>query len=119
MGANEKMGAALHGPEKDCIKVQRLESHPPHSWDSILGNPDDSVLKVWCPGVELKDDPRYGMRYPSPAAQKAPAPRVKPAPQPLGRVGQTIATVVSLAILAPFVGILWFWAVGVMEGLVR
>ena len=36
--------------------------------------------------------------------------RSRPEPKPLGKVGQTILTVVALAILAPFVAILWAWA---------
>lgn len=41
---------------------------------------------------------------------RGPAGRSRPEPKPLGKVGQTILTVVALAILAPFVAILWAWA---------
>ena len=33
----------------------------------------------------------------------------------LGKVGQIIATVVALAILVPFIGILWAWAADVIK----
>lgn len=36
--------------------------------------------------------------------------RSRPEPKPLGKVGQAVLTVVALAILAPFVAILWAWA---------
>lgn len=37
-------------------------------------------------------------------------PMGKPEPAPLGKAGQIIVTVVALAILTPFVAILWAWA---------
>lgn len=37
----------------------------------------------------------------------------------LGKLGTVVTGVVFLAILAPFIGILWFWAIGVMQELAR
>jgi len=41
--------------------------------------------------------------------------RSRPEPKPLGKVGQAVLTVVALAILAPFVGILWAWGMDVVR----
>jgi len=41
--------------------------------------------------------------------------RVNNNKQPLGKVGQIIVSTVALAILLPFIGILWAWASRVMS----
>ncbi|UYL85362.1 hypothetical protein SEA_HAGER_69 [Microbacterium phage Hager] len=48
------------------------------------------------------------------AADATPEAEAQKKPE-LGRVGQTILTVVSLAILTPFIAILWAWAAEVVR----
>ena len=43
--------------------------------------------------------------------------RSRPEPKPLGKVGQVILTSVSLAIVCPFIAILWAWAGGIYRSL--
>jgi hypothetical protein len=35
----------------------------------------------------------------------------------LGPVGKVVLSVVALAIVIPFIGILWAWAIGVIQGM--
>lgn len=64
-------------------------------------------------GANEKHDAAY---HGGSQADATPEPEAPKKPE-LGRVGQTILTVVALAIVTPLVAILWAWAAGVVRSL--
>ncbi|USH45265.1 membrane protein [Microbacterium phage Potty] len=108
MGANEKHDAAYHGglPEiKDC--GQSFTPHHPHYWRVM---PDGTRTHVPGQGVVVWCDRREEGSQ-ADATPEAEAPKK----QELGPVGKWVVGIVALAIVTPFVAILWAWAAEVVR----
>ncbi|QLF84550.1 membrane protein [Microbacterium phage Rie18] len=108
MGANEKHEATYHGglPEiKDC--GQSFTPHYPHYWRVLpdgtrTHQPGEGVV-VWC------DRKEEG------SAADATSEPESPKKAELSPVGKWSVGIVALAIVAPFVAILWAWAADVVR----
>ncbi|QGH74020.1 hypothetical protein SEA_AESIR_67 [Microbacterium phage Aesir] len=108
MGANEKHDAAYHGglPEiKDCDGD--FIPHHPHYWrvmpDGTRTHTPGQGIVVWC---DRQEDG---------SAADATAQAGAPKSGELGPVGKWVLGIVALAIVTPFVGILWAWALNVVR----
>jgi hypothetical protein len=69
--------------------------------------------------AEQAELPMYGERTDAPVGRVAEDGQSVAKDAQLGRVGSVTTGVVLLAIVTPFIGILWFWAIDVMQGFLR
>lgn len=111
--SNDKHNAAYHDGVQifECPRVASKMPHAAHQWSrrvqsgSVAGRHSDPTKSraAWCSGYHGAEQPDT----PSEAdGEKG---------SELGPVGKVVVSVVALAILTPFIGILWAWALNVVR----